>query len=222
MAWKKENKRMIDITGKRYGHVVVISRHGRKYGRIAWLCKCDCDNELIATTDELRRGYVVSCGCQRAKTMHDISYKHGMTGTRLFKIWSCMKQRCLNPNYNQFYLYGGRGITICSEWENDFPAFAEWAKNNGYNDTLTIDRIDCNKGYCPDNCRWVTYKSQANNKRNNRKLTYKNETHTISEWAEIKGISYSCLKSRIKLGWDVEDALEKPVRWNCRWHKKSC
>lgn len=136
---------------------------------------------------------------------------HGMSDTRLFKTWVHMKDRCYNPKDKRYSAYGGRGITVCDEWLNAFLPFYEWAISHGYDDTLTIDRIDVNKGYFPENCRWVDMKTQQNNRRNNHRLEYKGETHTIMEWSRIVGIKRATIQRRIAVGWSVEDALTKPL-----------
>jgi hypothetical protein len=122
-----------------------------------------------------------------------------------------MKNRCNNPNVEHYETYGGRGISVCKDWENSFLNFYIWSMNNGYNKNLTIDRIDVNGNYEPNNCRWVTNKEQARNTRRNRVLTYNNETHCISEWAEIKNIKPSTLLRRLDLGWSIEKALTTAV-----------
>ena len=129
--------------------------------------------------------------------------KHGMATTRLYQCWADMKQRCNNP-HNQFYArYGGRGITYCESWE-DFEPFMQWALSNGYSDLLTLDRINNDGNYEPNNCRWTTPKIQANNTRRNHKLSYQGQTLTVSEWADYLGISYSCMLSRVRRGWSME------------------
>ncbi|MDL2273456.1 hypothetical protein LJC34_02775 [Oscillospiraceae bacterium OttesenSCG-928-G22] len=135
--------------------------------------------------------------------------KHGQKGTRLYNIWKEIKKRTSNANNPAFDYYGGRGIAMCPDWEHDFKTFYEWALSNGYSEHLTIDREDNNGDYSPENCRWVTMKVQANNRRNNRVLSYHDETHTLAEWAEITGINYNTLKHRLRLGWPPERALTK-------------
>ena len=135
--------------------------------------------------------------------------KHGMNGTRLHNIWKSMKHRCHSPKYKEFKNYGGRGIAVCEEWQKDFLTFYHWAIANGYNETLTIDRIDVNGNYEPNNCRWATQKEQQNNRSNNRLIAYNGETHTISEWAEIKNINVTVLWQRLyRCNWGIEKALE--------------
>lgn len=139
--------------------------------------------------------------------------KHGMKGTRLYRIWQAMKNRCNNHNANRFDDYGGRGITVCDEWVDDFEAFHTWAMSNGYLSDLTIDRMDNDKGYSPDNCRWATDKQQANNSRQCHQIEFNGEVHNMSEWSEILGIPRHVLSNRINAyGWTIERALTTKVR----------
>ena len=146
--------------------------------------------------------------------MADAQLKHGDACrgkiTRLYRIWHNMKSRCTNVNKPDYKYYGAKGIKICEEWE-DYLTFKQWAINNGYADNLTIDRIDSNGNYCPENCRWITIQKQQTNKQSNRILVFNNEAHTISEWAQILNISRGLIKDRIRAGWSVERALTEPV-----------
>lgn len=132
--------------------------------------------------------------------------------TRLYKTWATMKQRCHNPNDHAYERYGGRGITVCEEWFNDYHQFSKWAKESGYSDDLTLDRIDNNKGYFPGNCRWATYQDQARNRRNTRLATLNGETHDLSTWADITGIERNAIYQRIYRGWSDEAALTTPIQ----------
>lgn len=195
----------IDLTGHRYGHLTVLSR-AENVGRFsAWECVCDCGNKTVVQSHHLRNGHTKSCGCYRKSG--DSRRTHGMTNTRLHRIWAAMKARCCNENIPAYKYYGGRGITICDEWKDSFEKFYAWAVKSGYRDNLSIDRIDNNKGYSPENCRWATNKEQSNNQRSTRLLTYDGETHSLAEWADITGINYRTLIYRVNNNWDTGEAL---------------
>ena len=157
--------KLIDLHGMRYGRLQVIEIAGKKGCETTWLCKCDCGNETVVMGGNLRSGKTKSCGCFHDESSKKRFVKHNLTGTRLNRIWKNMKTRCSNPNSNNYQYYGERGITICEEWKNSFESFMEWALANGYREDLTIDRIDVNENYEPNNCRWVTMTVQNNNRR---------------------------------------------------------
>lgn len=207
----------IDLTGQRFGRWMVLERVWRSDStQTLWLCRCDCGNMGILNTRNLRSGKSKSCGCLQKEAVSKSNTIHGMRNTRLYTIWLKMKNRCQNSNHKDYHLYGGRGITVCNEWQQ-FEPFYEWAMSNGYSEDLTIDRINNDGGYSPDNCRWATVKEQANNKRNTCWVTYNGETRTLSEWSELVGIKHSVLQSRIcKLHWDIEKAFTTPVRRKVR------
>lgn len=138
---------------------------------------------------------------------------HGGTGTRLYVIWRNMKARCTKSYAAKYKNYGGRGISICNEWLNDFETFRNWSLSNGYSDDLTLDRIDNNGNYEPNNCRWVSNSEQQHNKRTNRMITFHGETKTLTQWAREKGLSVKSLETRLgRCRWDLEKALTTPMK----------
>ena len=197
--------------GRRFGRLVAVEPHHLdKLGGWHWLCKCDCGNEKVISRHDLVTKMSRSCGCF-AREEKKKPRTHGLTGTRIMRIRSCVLQRCENPNNYQYHNYGGRGITVCKEWKEDPLAFYEWALRSGYDDKLTIDRIDNDGNYEPSNCRWVTNKEQQNNRRDNVPITYCNETKNLWEWSIITGLPYANIRSRLKRGWSVEKALTTPT-----------
>lgn len=211
-----------DLTGRRFGRLTVIGvssevyvdpKLGYKYKK--WDCICDCGKVISVRTSFLKRkdNYIRSCGCQRMKHMYEASTTHGESGTRLHKIWKGMKKRCYNNRCRSYKDYGGRGITVCDEWLNDFMAFRNWSLQNGYADDLSIDRIDVNSNYCPENCRWATDLVQANNSRHCHWITYNGKTQSLSDWAREYNIKSGTLESRLNTGWDIEEALLTPINF---------
>ena len=183
--------------GDRYGRWTVLDYdHKDDRGSVYWLCECDCGNISVIRGSALRSGRSASCGCYRSDRMSERNSKHGMYGTPLYHSWQNMKSRCTNPNDIGYHRYGGRGIIICNEWL-DFESFKIWAMDNGYMPGLTVDRIDNDGCYCPENCRWADIITQANNRSTNRLITYNGNTHTIAEWARLFDIDYYKLHARV-------------------------
>lgn len=186
------SEKLLDITGKKFGKLTPIKPIGKnKRNQVIWLCKCDCGKLYETVASYIVSGNTRSCGCSRMKNGE-------IHNQRLYNIWHGMKNRCYNSSHMAYKNYGGRGITVCEEWNNDFQSFYKWSVENGYSDSLTIDRIDKNGNYEPSNCAWKTMKEQANNTRRNVNIEYNGETHTISEWIEIIGVTRRVMENRIK------------------------
>lgn len=203
-----------DLTGMRFGRLIVVcGAPNLRDGRTAWKCRCDCGNEKVVSGKELQNGSTKSCGCLTREILIARNTKHGKRYTRLYRIWLMMKNRCSNSKDKFYKCYGGKGITVCDEWSKNFESFYNWAMSNGYASNLTLDRINTDLGYCPENCRWATAKQQANNKTTNHYLTYQGKTQSMAMWADEIGISYSTLRARVNAyHWDIEKALFSPVK----------
>lgn len=202
----------LDLKDMTFGRLRVLERAQNRItkngnSKRAWVCRCACGNVITATTMDLRSGDVKSCGCLKAELDVYRSLKHGWHGTHLHNVWCAMRRRCNDRRVADYCYYGGRGISVCDDWASNFMNFCAWAIDNGYEEGLTIDRIDVHKGYSPENCRWVDMKTQANNRSNSRYIKYRGENHTIKEWSEIIGVPYSTLYMRLRNGWDVDRAL---------------
>lgn len=204
MAGKLRN----DLTGRIFGNLTVLYRSSdRGNGKkpvVKWECQCSCSSIVAVKSDSLLSGHTKSCGCQKIK--HGYSNKE-----RLYQTWKNMRRRCHDPKNKRWEQYGGRGIAICHDWD-DYNQFRKWAMANGYTDELTIDRINVDGNYCPENCRWADAKTQANNISRNRIIEYRNKEMTMSELADYLGLSYSALQHRIERGWDMESIANIPQR----------
>ena len=211
--------KFIDLTGQKFGRLIVLERSNicKKGHTTFCLCQCNCGNKRIISYTSLKRGNTKSCGCYNkemsSQRIIKLFTKHNMSETRIYHIWEGMKARCYNKNDNSYKNYGGRGIKICKEWKHDFLNFYNWAMANGYKENLTIDRINVNGNYEPENCRWVNMIIQNNNTTNNRKITYKNKIYTISELSRLLKINYRTLYSRINNNWS-ENELSLKANYN--------
>lgn len=202
--------KLIDQSGKRFGRLVVVKRAANSGRTTRWECRCDCGNVVIVRQPDLHSGRTQSCGCIHREQLADRNRTHNLSYTRLCSIWRAMKGRCYNTNSQAYPNYGGRGITVCDEWKNDLEAFYAWAIANGYDEHLSIDRIDVNGNYEPSNCRWADKNTQANNTRNNRVLECDGKQQTIAQWSKETGIKAHTIRRRLELGWTIEKALKTP------------
>lgn len=209
--------RLVDRTGYRYGKLLVLEKGPSRKGRANayWWCLCDCGNKVLVCGGNLQSGNTTSCGCYQKECAREaqrsVFLKHDLSRSRLYGIMHGMKTRCYNTNDPGYIKYGGRGIYICDEWREDFMAFYNWAQQNGYKKELSLDRIDNDGPYSPDNCRWATPKEQQNNTRCNKLVTFNGITMNVTQWSEKLNMDPEVLRQRIKRGWTYEEITTTPV-----------
>ena len=206
--------------GQKFGRLTVIEldhikdykdKLGKIYHREYYKCICECGNFWVTEKSQLTTGHCQSCGCLQKEANRTKPNCHGMSKTKIYSIWSTMKDRCFREKCVDYKNYGGRGITIQKEWL-DFKNFYEWAKNNGYKEGLTIERIDVNGNYEENNCTWIENALQSKNKTNSHYLTYNGKTKIIEDWAKEMNLKHgAAITSRLKLGWTIEEALTTPI-----------
>lgn len=201
--------RAIDITGRRFGRLVAVQRAERIGGHTAWECVCDCGKRTVVKTSNLTVGKTQSCGCLWLEKARARLLVHGDSNTKLYGVYRTILSRCYTPTETSYDRYGAIGITVADVWrcKDGYMNFKEWAMANGYADGLTIDRIDVNGNYCPENCRWVSPYVQNRNKRNNVLITAGGRTMIESDWAKETGIRRQTIGSRLSRGWSAEEAL---------------
>ena len=199
------------LIGQKYNSLTIIGFEHR--GKCwFWKCQCDCGKEIVAMPNKVRNGHTKTCGCGKVERCHALTEKYRIThagrGERLYYIWRGMKSRCTNNGNKDFSKYGGRGISVCNEWFCNYANFREWALKNGYRNDLTIDRIDVNGNYCPENCRWITLKEQSRNKRITIYVTVNGVTKPLSEMCEDYRIKYQSAYGLIhRKGWEPQEAI---------------
>jgi hypothetical protein len=207
-----------DLTRQKFGRLTVIKRgENGSRGQVRWFCQCDCGNHNTIYAQNLISSHTVSCGCHRKEVSAKINFKHGATIgektaniklPRSYIVWERMRSRCRNINDKSYNNYGGRGINICERWNH----YENFLNDMGEPPTKahSLDRIDNNRGYSLENCRWATQTEQARNKRSNRLITYNGETHCLNEWAEILGMDRCVITARLSRGWSINEALTRP------------
>ena len=206
----EQHKNFKDITGHRFGRLTVLEFVERRGRYPYWKCVCDCGNVVIKPGYSMLQGNTKSCGCLAQEHSKKAKFrKHKYKNDRVYSVWRAMLSRCENPNNLGFQRYGGRGICICDEWK-DPEIFAEWALSHGFKDGYSIERINNDGPYCPENCRFATTKEQANNRCTNVFVEYNGERKTITEWAEQTSVSANTLFYRYRHGWDFGVALNTP------------
>lgn len=204
-----------NLIGQNFGRLTVIERgDNNKSGAVQWICQCICGNKTIATANNLQNHSTQSCGCLAREITIKRSTIHGHTITKRTKeyiAWSGIKMRCYNKNFKDYFRYGGRGIIMCEKWKNNFQAFFD---DMGYcpSNKNSIDRIDGNRGYEPDNCRWANWIEQARNRNSNHIIKYKGVKLLLIDWARITGLSRYTISKRLKNGWTIKSALKTPLK----------
>jgi len=204
---------MNDLLGQVFERLTVIEYAGRlgKYRFTHWKCKCTCGTVKIIRSSHLVAKRTLSCGCIQRERTKERFMTHGQYNTSEYRTWCHLRERCSNPNDKGYPNYGGRGISVCDRWKSFENFFADVGKRP--TPSHTLDRIDNDGNYCPENCRWATWSQQMRNRRNTRMLTLHGETKCMTEWSQIKKIHIGTLWNRIsKLGWTDEKALTTPVR----------
>lgn len=205
--------KIIDLTGEKYGKLTVLKMVERNSSnKVQWLCQCECGNLKKVTAGHLRSGHTKSCGCYNLESSISANITHGGKGTRLYNIWCDMRKRCNNPSVKHYSRYGGRGISVCPEWMNDFNSFRDWSMKNGYSDNLTLDRIDNDGNYCPDNCRWATRSTQNNNTSRCHVITVNGISKNIAQWSAYLGIKRFRIDSAYKHGKDLEMYIRELIQ----------
>lgn len=203
-----------NLTNQRFCRLLALGPIRHDFTTPIWLCQCDCGNMTEVASSSLLGGKTRSCGCLSRELVSARSKTHGLSHTRIYGVWINIKQRCLNLEYPTYHDYGARGITIYPDWQESFDLFFAYvSKLPGYGEHhLSIDRIDNNRGYEPDNLRWATIKQQSLNKRTNRPITYHGKTQSTAQWASELGMTYDTLKGRIREGWSIERAFVTPTQ----------
>lgn len=189
---------LVDLAGRRFGRLTVISRAENRGKQTAWNCKCDCGNDVVVMAGNLNKpNHTTSCGCYQKFRCSEANGTHRLSGARIYKIYNRMILRCYKTTHEHYEYYGGRGISVCEAWRKDKAKFFQWALANGYRDDLTIDRIDCNGNYEPSNCRWIPFEEQARNRRNTFIIFVDGKDYSLPELSKLTGIKRETLYQRV-------------------------
>lgn len=203
----------MDLVGHRYGLLTVLERVGKSAGKspeVLWRCACACGETTVVRQNNLRSGHTKSCGCEMRAATAAINKTHGRSHSKPYIAWRNMRSRCHNPNDKAFSNYGGRGIKVCESWTSSFEQFLS-DMGDPPTPKHSIERLDVNKDYCPENCVWATSKEQTRNYRRNVFIEYLGKRQCLADWAQEVGIKRATLRVRLKAGWTVADALSIPV-----------
>ena len=207
-------KELINLSGRKFGDWIVLYESPKRGNARMWHCRCICGKEKDVYQGNLIHGRSLGCRCSASNRLAERKMTHGLTDSRLYGVWQNMKRRCYDSSSVSYQNYGGRGIGICKDWlgENGFSKFYEWSVNNGYcaeapRGDCTIDRIDVNGNYCPENCRWVSLQEQSRNKRSTKWIEYEGETISLAEFCEKYGVSVSLASERLARGWSPAEVL---------------
>ncbi|RLI83493.1 MAG: hypothetical protein DRP01_09035 [Archaeoglobales archaeon] len=197
--------KFINLAEEKFGRLTAIERvANNKWNKAVWLCRCDCGNETTTLANHLRNGSTKSCGCLQ----QEAHITHGLTGHKLYWVWDAMKRRCKNEAHRSYKNYGNRGISVCDEWRTDFQAFYDWAMASEYEEGLTIDRINNNGNYEPDNCQFITIAENNRNQRRTRNITHDGKTMCISEWARELNVPKATLWKKLNRGWTIARVMD--------------
>lgn len=198
------------MVGQVFGRLTVL-RHILVPGNYhkCYECLCQCGKKVTVEERNLINGRIVSCGCAKIDFLKKYATKHGLYKTPLYRRWEAIKGRCYNKKRQEYKNYGGRGIKMCKDWKDNPKAFADWAISNGYKKSLTIDRINNDGDYCPENCRWVTRKEQQRNRRANVLLSLNGETHVLADWAVLLGVSANTISYHLKRGKTFDEIYKR-------------
>ena len=224
--YKEISKKQIDYTGQKYGRLTFLGYVGRKNNKSIWELQCDCGNKVVKPTREIVSGNTSSCGCLARELRIQRNTIHGMNRHPLYQKYQDMIRRCYNPETTRYEDYGARGIKVCNEWlkeNNGFHNFTIWSYENGFEDydpkttprkeIPTLDRIDNNANYSPENCRWVKFKTQENNKSNNMYLYYKGERYSAKQLSEMFNVSYAIVQRKFYKGLTGDEIVERYSRF---------